>query len=254
MKKSCIVTSIAAAAVFMFCNSQSIVQAGEAAAEAPKADPPKTDTAAAKPADTKAVAPILHWKLDDGKGTSATDVAGKNNGNVAGEVAWVAEGKVGGALSLPDDKSCSVTVDSVSGLEAGNTKHTIAMWVKVSKLPANRAWVLLLGSEGAGSHHWLLNSAGETQFGVWEGGQVAPKLEVGKWVHVATTFDGTKLTGYVDGQKVGDVEATFNLQGVPLTVAKDHNGENCFDGTIDDVRIYASALSADEIAALAKAK
>lgn len=72
---------------FIFCNSPSISRAEEPKAEASKADAPKTE--AAKPADTKAPAPILWWKLDDGKGASATDAGGKNNGELAGEVAWV---------------------------------------------------------------------------------------------------------------------------------------------------------------------
>jgi hypothetical protein len=34
-------------------------------------------------------------------------------------------------------------------------------------------------------------------------------------------------------------------------VAQAHNGENAFNGTVDDVRVYSRALSATEIGALA---
>lgn len=209
--------------------------------------------AADKPAETKAADdPVLWWKLKDAKGATAADAsAKKNDGTLTGDVAWV-DGRAKGALSFPEGKNSYATVGTVNGLAAGNSAHTIAAWVKVAKLPENRAWILLLGSEGADSHHWLINAAGETQFGVWGGNQVKPKLEVDKWKHVAVTFDGTTLTGYLDGEKFESTDATFNLQGVSLTVAQVHNDENSFEGQFDDLRIYPRALSAKEIADLAK--
>src|SRR5262249_25132959 len=115
---------------------------------------------------------------------------------------------------------------------------------------SNRAWIALLGNEGSGSEHWLINSAGITQFGVWNGGQTNPTLPIGVWKHVATTFDGATLACYVDGVLVGSTTATFNLQGALLTLAQSHLNENYFNGSLDDVRIYNRALSAGEIAAL----
>ena len=211
--------------------------------------PPDAAAAPAKAADDA----IVWWKFDDGKDAAAADASGKgNNGTLSESPAWV-EGKVKGALSFPESKNSYVSVATVNGLQAGNSAHSIALWVKVAKLPETRAWILLLGNEGDGSHHWLINSAGETQFGVWGGNQVKPKLEVGAWKHVVITFDGTTLKGYLDGQKVEEIDATFNLQGVPLTVAQAHNSENAFEGQMDDLRLYAKALSEKEVAELAKA-
>jgi len=70
---------------------------------------------------------------------------------------------------------------------------------------------------------------------------------------VAVTFDGSTLTGYLDGEKVGSVAASFDLKGVPLTVAKAHFGESGFEGQFDDLRIYDRALSSDEVAEVIKA-
>ena len=44
------------------------------------------------------------------------------------------------------------------------------------------------------------------------------------------------------------VAATFNLQGTPLTLAKAYNGENYFNGEIDELHIYDYVLSAGQIA------
>lgn len=218
--------------------------------EPPKVTPPPPPPAAAPKTAEDA---ILWWKFDEGKGAVATDSsAKKNDGTINGEVAWV-EGKVAGAVSFPEGKDTSATLAAIKGLGTDNAAHSISAWVKVAKLPENRAWILLLGNEGEGAHHWLINNAGETQFGVWGGNQVKPALEVGKWKHVAVTFDGKELVGYVDGKKTESVEATFNLQGIPVSVAKACNGENAFEGQVDDLRIFARALTADEVAALAKA-
>ncbi len=188
------------------------------------------------------------WDLDDGGGSIAVDSSGMgNNAAVYGGATWVT-GEVGGALSL-NGVDGSMMVSSVKGLASGNTPHTIAAWVNVTKLPPNRAWILLLGNEGTGAHHWLINSSGGTQLGAWGVGQatVTPVLPVGQWKHVAVTFDGTTLSGYVDGVLVGTSPATFNLQGIPLTVGHEHLWENNFNGMIDDLRIYPRALTALEV-------
>ncbi len=194
--------------------------------------------------------PLLQWNLDEGSGTVAGDSSGTGNaGTLSGGITWV-PGVNGTAVSF-DGASGAAKIASVSGLGSGNVPHTVAAWVKVTQLPANRAWILLLGNEGTGAHHWLINSSGVTQFGVWSGAQLNPALPVGQWTHVAITFDGSTLTGYVNGVAIGSKAATFNLQGDPLTVAQAHLGENYFNGAVDDVQVYDRALSAAEVAALA---
>ena len=195
---------------------------------------------------------VGYWKFDEGSGTTASDSSGYGNTGTlstgASAPGWTT-GKVGGALSF-DGVDDYVSVASISGLSTGNTVHTIEGWIKVSALPSNRAWILLLGNEGTGAHHWLINSTGGTQFGVWSGGQTHPTLSVGTWTHIAITHDGTTLRSYVNGEFSQSASATFNLQGIPLTLAQQHVSENYFDGLIDEVRIYNRTLSAQEISQL----
>ena len=79
----------------------------------------------------------------------------------------------------------------------------------------------------------------------------------GQWHHVACVYDGSKMSIYVDGKldvskpRSGPI-ATNNF---PVCI-----GENieltghCWNGLIDDVRVYNYALSENEIAALATGK
>ena len=75
-------------------------------------------------------------------------------------------------------------------------------------------------------------------------------LTVGKWTHIVATHNGSQQRIYIDGvldksrdQTISLVDSTTNLY-----IGK-HIGSNsyCFNGAIDEVRIYNRALSADEI-------
>ena len=153
---------------------------------------------------------VGYWKFDELSGTLADSSGNGNNGTQSGGVTYGATGKVGNGLSF-DGVDDHVNVASISGLSTGNTVHTIEGWIKVSALPSNRAWILLLGNEGTGAHHWLINSTGRTQFGVWGGGQTQSTLSVGTWTHIAITHDGTTLRSYVNGEFSQSASATFNL-------------------------------------------
>jgi len=191
---------------------------------------------------------VGYWKLDETSGTTAVDTSGANNLTYGGSPTPstdIPAAMPAGSHSLSFNGSSDyLSKASLTGLATGNTVQSLAAWIKVTALPSTRAWIALLGNEGSGSHHWLIDKNGVTQFGTWGGpGQVAPTLTVGQWAHVAVTFDGTSLRGYLNGVLFNTVATTFSLQGVPLTLAQAHIGENYFNGLLDDVRLYNRVLS-----------
>ncbi|MBT9566966.1 MAG: S8 family serine peptidase [Thiobacillus sp.] len=205
----------------------------------------------ASPGASPTLGLVAHYPFDETSGTVASDASGFNNhASVLNGAAWIS-GRVNGALMF-DGVNDGLNLANLASLGSGNTPHTVASWVRVDSLPSGRAWMLLLGREGTGAHHWLLNATGVAQLGVWSGNQAQPTLPVGVWKHVALSFDGTTLRAYIDGVLIATKPATFNLSGVPLTVATQHVGERFFRGALDDLRIYNRALSASEVAGLAK--
>lgn len=81
----------------------------------------------------------------------------------------------------------------------------------------------------------------------------AMKLVPGTWTHMVMVHDGTKDYIYVNGNLAnskdspGDLATTVHPLGIgfdPIDVA------NYFDGSLDDVQIYETALSAQEVADL----
>jgi glucose/arabinose dehydrogenase len=77
-------------------------------------------------------------------------------------------------------------------------------------------------------------------------------LEVGQWNHVATTYDGTTYRLYVGGAEVATIGGFTGQAPLPLTSLNIGRVDNNFQGGIDDVRVYNTALTPSEIADLAQ--
>jgi hypothetical protein len=94
--------------------------------------------------------------------------------------------------------------------------------------------------------------------------------ESNRWIHMAGTYDGSRMRLYVDGVEIGSKPLAGQIQvdsclswapdgggacvtGNPVTIGGEENGpqprvvDGEFDGRIDEVRLYNRALSAAEI-------
>ncbi|WP_420417843.1 tandem-95 repeat protein [Pacificispira sp.] len=87
---------------------------------------------------------------------------------------------------------------------------------------------------------------------IWNGGtpidSPAGVIQAGVWQHIATSFDGTTMRIFVDGNEV--VSQAFTL-GNPNTsnwnIGKDSQAGRNFDGQIDDVRLWSGALDSADL-------
>jgi hypothetical protein len=71
----------------------------------------------------------------------------------------------------------------------------------------------------------------------------------GVWTHVAFTYDGATVKGYLNGVQelsAGDV-ASLQARGNSLRLGVDGTYQQFFDGSLDDLRIYSRALTASEV-------
>jgi len=71
----------------------------------------------------------------------------------------------------------------------------------------------------------------------------------GVWTHVAYTYDGSTVKGYVDGVERLSVADAGGVQprGNSLRLGVDGAYQQFFNGAIDDLRIYGRALTAAEV-------
>ena len=213
---------------------------------------------------TAQAGPVGLWKFEEGTGTTANDSSGNGrHGTLLGSPEWVAgpEG-LGGAIAFNPD-GCMGIDCGIFDPTNGTGQFTVTLWA---------FW------DGTGSsQHFITKSKGwdaDTmmfQFELWGahtnetytdrvGVSYAPVGSVpfsimpgNEWVHLALTFDGTNAVLYLngvdeEGPKPFSIGPDVDAQ---LEIGYNSNrptiSERTFHGTLDEVCIYGSALSEQEI-------
>lgn len=202
------------------------------------------------------LAPVAHWKLDEGSGTVAVDSASGHDGTLTNSPAW-ATGAVDGALNF-DGTNDYINVPHDDSLSLQDTM-SFSAWINAAAFGNSYQTVLAKDGGGANSNYWFGTWQDELVFGFYantwfrEIETVDLNLQPGTWYHVAATFDGSSggVRLYVDGTQVqtGTIGFAPGLITADLTIGRSPDGEHWF-GALDDVRIYDEILPANRIAAL----
>ena len=232
---------------------------------------------------------VAHWPMNEGSGNTAADVVGGHDGTLKGGVAWAGEGSPmnGNALSFDGAQSGQHETDpgNVNWVDAGTfdvtggTGLTLAAWIKPESFGIGDARVINKGTSWSSADiWWMLSTIGDgtalrMRLKTDDGGPDAGTttlasengfLEAGQWQHVAGTYDGSMMRLWVwkpgdalHGEIVSTAKTGTIAVDPTVTVAIGNNGpglpgglSKTFHGAIDDVRIYNTALSQEEIAAL----
>ncbi|MDC1543935.1 hypothetical protein N8479_09465, partial [Flavobacteriaceae bacterium] len=158
-----------------------------------------------------------------------------------------------------------VTPDLDSAITTNNEAHSVEVWVKPS---GNGVIASYLGQTTINSsYHFSAIEivSGQVEFGLWNYGMNSTgptgNLNFNTWHHIVLTYngDGSKIKGYVNGQKVGetpdmDFVSPNNLSHSPFHIAFGANDStnqgdgNYFDGDFGLLRVYNKELSANEVA------
>ena len=98
------------------------------------------------------------------------------------------------------------------------------------------------------------NPGGQPYGGAIIGGSYAHShgtaiLTVGRWTHLALTYDGANLRFYVDGALTGTTPTTGSIasSATALTIGSDPFYGQYYAGLIDEIRIYNTALTQAQI-------
>lgn len=152
------------------------------------------------------------------------------------------------ALDL-DGTNDYVQKTNLNEISTGNTSHTIEGWVYLDGYPSVRSWLMNFGQFSTGAHHWLINSDGSIQFGVFNGSvQFTNNLPANEWIHLATTYNGSDYTFYINGASQGTLSASFNFTNTDFNLGRRFfSGDQFFDGKIDEFRVWNTARTQQEI-------
>jgi PKD repeat protein len=198
--------------------------------------------------------PVAAYGFEETSGTTVTDKSGNGNSGVISGATRITTGHTGRALSF-DGVNDWVTVGDAASLDL-TAGMTLEAWVYPTSLGnANRAVIVKEGSTAsvyALSAHRSANPRRPTGSADVAGQRVvvgASQLSTSTWFHLAVTYDGTALRLYVDGTLSASLPVTGSIttsSGV-LRLGGTALGAQWFRGRLDDVRVYASALTQVQI-------
>jgi PKD repeat protein len=205
--------------------------------------------------------PVSYWRLGDATGTTAADSAGSNTGSVRSGVTF---GVPGALIGDPDASmgfngtSGYVSVPSSAGLNPTGDL-TVEAWAKPGALDGmTRALIHKGGTSGYPSYQYRI---GLTSGNLWRGTVyvgsnnltvTAPGTpSTVAWTHIVMSRSGSTLKLYVNGTAVATATASGALNTSTGMLAIGRTGAvsvDYFKGSVDEVAVYPTALSATRIA------
>ncbi len=201
---------------------------------------------------------VSYWKLDEGQWTAARDFVGSNSGTLSSSGASWTAAPTGvtfddeAALKL-DGAAGSVTLGA-SGLPSSTSAQTISLWFNLGSTTGTQDFLAL----GDGSHGLKIGLNGGTLAAfTWAGTSLitAATPAAGAWHNVVYSYDGTNNKFYLDGVAVTTTTTAHQSATVSVARLGSYDGSHeLFKGSLDDVRVYNTALTAAQIAQLAKGR
>jgi|GEM_PF-837039 len=204
--------------------------------------------------------PIAHWRFDETEGTTARDERGQHSGvlrNFPSDSSQWVPGTDGGGL-LFDGIDDAVEIAGYPGI-TGKHPRTVTVWIKLNEKPSENQGILAWGEQAPG-RSWLVevDTNRKLRFSCGEGYAVASDRLVGdtQWHHIAVALDPM----VADAPYVGNIRLYVDARPQPLYemaeheidtgrsesarigVSLDPSEPGHFNGIIDDVRVYETAL------------
>jgi hypothetical protein len=205
---------------------------------------------------------VAQYTFDEGSGTTAADsTGGGSTGTVTSGATWVA-GKVGSGALQFDGVNSKVNIPATAPLNL-TSALTISAWIYPTGWGSNNSGqgrIFQKRSQNAGYFFNLYSTSTVSnglRFSPNNGnGSITSNsnaVTLNQWQHVVVTYAGTSGTIYVNGVAVGSGSATAINDNAAISAAIGANVSDSlqkFQGSIDDVRVYNRALSANDVQTL----
>ncbi len=206
--------------------------------------------------------PVAFYPLDETEGVEAVDVVGGLNGEYLNDVIL---GQPGAVLSESGTSAGfvqgqSTKVDIPWSVDLNPTTFTAEVWAMVTGGTSYRSPLTSRADLPQRGYIFYATPGNVWEFWTGQGDQSGwhvlggPGVTSGEWVHLAGTFDGFTKRFYVNGQEVASEENVFfgPNDEHPLRIgggATESPGSFFFEGQVDNVAIYDTALTAERILA-----
>ena len=194
------------------------------------------------------------WPLDATSGSIASNAAWNGNNGTVNGATWNAGGRINGCLSF------NGVNNSVQIANPVVNDFSIAFWVKTTQTAGTPQWYNGVGLvdgdvPSTANDFGTALVGGKFAFGVGNPDTTivsTTAINNGAWHHcVATRQEATGIMSvYVDGSLQASGTANRNTLNAPANLLFGATGGNYFNGSLDDVKIFARTLSSNEVAAL----
>ena len=196
------------------------------------------------------LAPTGFWPLSDVGTTTAVDLSGNGaTGSLNGGVTENTGPGIPGLDAVPVMAFDGLSGNIATSAPVVSDVETISGWFKT-----NTSGVIWGASNNGGV--LMVNGSGQVSFELYSGGRnyatSSQSYADGHWHFVAGVIDASGMFLYVDGVEVASNPANSWIPGGDVEVgysgAGAVTGANFFDGSLADIAVFASALTADQIA------
>ena len=168
-----------------------------------------------------------------------------------------------------DGSSDFIDCSSASSSISGDNEGTVSLWVKPNDIVSNQSFICFtnpaltrryigMGLNSTHSFYVDMRTSSFSTSGFFVYANVNP-FSVGVWTHLALVQDGVSPQLYVDGVAVAQTFLVssndqkwlndmvgFNTINIGRFLTSDLN-QNYFDGLVDEVSYFSSALSSTDI-------
>ncbi|MEM9864063.1 MAG: LamG domain-containing protein [Myxococcota bacterium] len=206
---------------------------------------------------------LIYLSCDRSMGAAIPNLADEtNNATCVGDCPALRDGPAGPACFFDGlGQHLELASDERFNLADG---LTVSLWVRPQQVGLASLAAVPVGT--GNSNTWQVDQPTEddmplSRFLMRAGARLisinGPTLELDRWTHLAATWDGASVVFYVNGEAVGSVllSGTARWDDQSVFIAADRNAGvivNRFRGGLDEVRMYADALSPADVAALAR--
>lgn len=200
--------------------------------------------------------PLLYLEMEETSGVTAASAFPQGfPGTILGSVVLGVPGLIGHGFGFDGASGERVQVDSPVLDFAGAAPYTLEAWVKLSGSDNGYRHVFTKDNYGTPREEYgMLTRLGVLTFERFVAGvsvYITAPITVGAWHHLVGTYDGMMLELYVDGVLLSTVPdgRPANVKGKPLLIGSKTQTDGSQTATIDEVAVYATALSSDRIKA-----
>jgi hypothetical protein len=195
-----------------------------------------------------------YWPIREGAGNVISNlVAGRANGTVNGAT-WVNNDPQRGTVLNFNGASAYVAAGTIPRMGLATSNFTWSFWFKQNAV--NNVNAVVLGNRSGGVQSPLqFIKFTPTNFEYYRGGNIGfipYSIPTGQWLHLAVVKNGNSLTYFANGVRVGASTASGDIESNPFFMGGDPGAPGEWaNGLIDDVALWASALTTNQIQALA---